>query len=82
MEPKVTILWLNFNSHGFKDIVFESLQAVKDLEYPDYELISVDNGSIDGSIYGIEDFVETNHIEHRILQLDRNLGYTSGKDIG
>ena len=82
MKPKVSILWLNFNSYSFQEIVIESLQAVKDLEYPNYELIIVDNGSIDSSINSIRDFVEKSNIQHKIIQLDQNLGYTGGNNIG
>lgn len=82
MEPKVTILWLNFNSYSFMNLAIESLQAVKDLDYSNYELIIVDNGSVDASIKNIKDFVEQNNIRAKVIQLGRNLGYTGGNNVG
>jgi len=48
--PPVSILWLNYNSFPFINIVLESLQGIQNLDYPNYELIIVDNGSTDGSL--------------------------------
>ncbi|MEM2507227.1 MAG: glycosyltransferase, partial [Nitrososphaeria archaeon] len=50
MRPKVTIIWVNYNSSSFIELVLESLQAIMGLDYPNYELIVVDNGSTDNSL--------------------------------
>jgi glycosyltransferase involved in cell wall biosynthesis len=40
------------------DIVLRSLKSILELEYPDYEVIVVDNASNDGSFERIRDFVK------------------------
>jgi glycosyltransferase involved in cell wall biosynthesis len=39
------------------DIVLRSLKSILELEYPDYEVIVVDNASNDGSFEKIRDLV-------------------------
>lgn len=46
-SPLVSILWLNYNSAPFIGTPLESLKRIQDLEYPNFELIVVDNGSTD-----------------------------------
>jgi len=83
VEPKVSILWVNYNSFSFIDLALESLQAVEDLDYPHYELIVVDNGSVDDSFTAITSFIEKKNISARtkIILLERNLGYTGGNNF-
>jgi len=81
MEPGVSILWINYNSLNFIDLALESLQAVKDLNYSNYELIAVDNGSIDDSFPTIKSFIKKNGIRSRTISLDRNFGYTGGNNF-
>jgi glycosyltransferase involved in cell wall biosynthesis len=40
------------------DIVLRSLKSILELEYPDYEVIVVDNASSDGSFEKIRDLVK------------------------
>jgi GT2 family glycosyltransferase len=81
MEPKASILWVNYNSSSFIDLVLESLQAVKDLDYPNYELIIVDNGSVDDSFNTIKEFINKSNIKSRLIRLDKNLGFTGGNNV-
>ncbi|MEM0211667.1 MAG: glycosyltransferase family 2 protein [Candidatus Methanomethylicia archaeon] len=81
MFPKVSILWLNYNSLSFIDIVLESLQAVNELDYPNYELIVVDNGSTDGSFKIIRDFVDKMNVKNKVIKLDKNLGFCGGNNV-
>jgi GT2 family glycosyltransferase len=46
MHPKVAIILLNWNSFDHSSNCIESLQLC---DYPNFEIIVVDNGSIDGS---------------------------------
>lgn len=82
--PKVSIIWLNYNSARFIDIALRSLKAVAELDYPrdKYELIVVDNGSTDGSFKKIKEFLEGVSLRSKIIKLDRNLGFTGGNNIG
>jgi len=51
-NAKVTILLLNYN--GWKDAI-ECLESVYKITYPNWELILVDNGSVDGSVSRIKE---------------------------
>lgn len=76
VEPRVSILLLNYNSSDFIDLVIESLKAVKNLDYANYELILVDNGSSDGSFETIKDFIKRINLNSKFVRLERNLGFT------
>jgi len=56
MWPKVSIIWLNYNSSKIMPIVLKSLESIISLDYPfdKLELIVVDNGSNDGSFERIK----------------------------
>ncbi len=58
MWPPLSIIWVNYNSMRIMDIVLRSLKSVLELEYPDYEVIVVDNASSDGSFERIRDLVK------------------------
>lgn len=82
--PKVSILWLNYNSSKILGLALKSLEALSNLDYPNdrYELIVVDNGSTDGSFEKIEEFLERKtNLKKKIIKLDRNLGFTGGNNI-
>ena len=73
--PKVIIVVLNWN--GLRDTV-ECLESLSKLEYPDFDVIVVDNGSSDGSPKVIGDqFPEV----HMILN-PTNLGFAGGNNVG
>lgn len=83
--PKVSIIWLNYNSSKFIDIALKSLSAIMELDFPSdmYKLIVVDNCSIDGSFGRIRDILEEErNLKKTIIRLRRNLGYTGGNNIG
>ncbi|MEM3672955.1 MAG: glycosyltransferase family 2 protein, partial [Candidatus Bathyarchaeia archaeon] len=80
MKPKVSILWVNYNSLSFIDLTLESLRAVKNLDYPNYELIIVDNNSTDESFERIQKFVKENSINSKLIRLRKNLGFTGGNN--
>lgn len=83
--PKTSIIWLNYNSMRFINIIFKSLKAVVELDYPSdrYELIVVDNGSNDGSFEKIKDFLERqNSLRKKVIKLNKNVGFTGGNNIG
>ena len=79
--PQVSILWVNYNSMGIIDVVKKSLDGIKDLDYPRYEVIIVDNGSTDGSFEAIKSHVERVGLKARIVRLSRNLGFTGGNNV-
>jgi len=52
--PKVAIIILNWN--GWQDTI-ECLESVERLTYPNYEVVLVDNGSVDDSVARIREWV-------------------------
>lgn len=77
--PKVTLIWVNYNSMRIKDIALESLGSVLTLNYPNYELIIVDNGSNDGSYELIREVVGD---KAKLIRLERNRGFTVANNVG
>lgn len=73
--PGVTIIVLNWN--GLADTL-ECLRSLSHLDYPNYEVVVVDNGSTDGSARVIhERFPDVTVIEN-----EENLGFTGGNNVG
>lgn len=76
--PLVSIIVLNFNG---MDVLLTCVESVLRSNYPNLELILVDNGSTDGSV---EEAEKLFHSDSRleIVRNDRNLGYAEGNDVG
>ena len=74
-SPTVAIIILNWN--GYEDTKI-CLQHLKQLDYPNYEVILVDNGSTDGS----KKRLETEFPEYTLLSTGANLGYAGGNNVG
>ncbi len=55
MKPYVTIIILNWN--GWKDTL-ECLESIYQIDYPNYNVIVVDNDSIDNSVEKIKEYCE------------------------
>ena len=72
---KVSIIILNLN--GGEDVI-ECLKSVKDIDYPDYEIIVVDNGSTDNSVEGIK----RSFPDIKLIQNNKNLGFSEGVNVG
>jgi GT2 family glycosyltransferase len=53
--PKVAIIILNWN--GWKNTV-ECLESLYQIDYPNYEILLIDNGSKDGSIQKIQQYTD------------------------
>lgn len=73
---KVSIIILNWNG---KELTRACLNSIKkNTEYPNYEIIVVDNGSTDGSVEMLEkDFPEVRLVKNR-----ENLGFGGGNNQG
>ncbi len=70
-EPLVSISILNWNG---KAMTAECLKSLKKLQYPNIEIIVVDNGSNDGSA----EFLKKNYPNIRLVCLKENKGFTGG----
>ena len=73
--PKVSIIVLTWNN--YKDTK-ECLESLAKLEYPNYEIIVVDNASIDGS----EEKLKREFLQHIFIKNEENLGYAGGNNVG
>jgi GT2 family glycosyltransferase len=77
-RPLVSIIIVNYNGKRF---LKECLSTVLGSEYPNFEVIFVDNASIDGSL----DFVSSLYAENKCLKIIRNhtnLGFGPANNIG
>ncbi len=79
----VAIIWLNYNSMPFIDVVKASLRSLAELDYDRYFVYIVDNGSQDGSFEEIVKFVNNSNLRNlcKIVRLGRNLGFDGAIDI-
>lgn len=75
MYPKVSIILLNWNG---KEDTLECLGSLYKIDYPNYEIILVDNGSTDGSV----ELFKEKYPEIEIIQNKENLGFAEGNNIG
>lgn len=74
-QPRVAILILNWN--GMRDIL-DTLQSVQRLQYGNFEVVLVDNGSTDGS----REAIATAFPTVRLIALPTNLGVAGGWNLG
>ncbi|MDQ1279838.1 MAG: hypothetical protein QG670_1100 [Thermoproteota archaeon] len=81
MEPYVTIIWLNYNSENILNIAKDSLLAIKNLDYSNFELILVDNSSSDNSFREIGEYANSIKLKARILHSSQNLGFAGGNNF-
>jgi GT2 family glycosyltransferase len=73
--PKVTVIILNWNG---KEDTLECLTSVKSISYINYNIIVVDNGSIDNSVSAIKSLFP----EATLLETGKNLGFAEGNNVG
>jgi hypothetical protein len=73
-HPKVFIIILNWN--GLEDTL-ECLGSVLKLAYPNFEVIVVDNGSMDNSV----EVIRSTYPQVTLIENKENLGYTGGNNI-
>ncbi len=73
--PKASVVVLNYNG---RDYLEECFQSLKEIDYPDYELIMADNASTDDSI----EYAKKNFPWVRVLPLDKNYGFAEGNNRG
>ncbi len=75
MLPKIAIITLNWNGKEHTD---ECLQSLLRINYPDFEIFVVDNGSINGSVA----FLKPKYPSVNFIENPRNMGFAEGNNIG
>jgi GT2 family glycosyltransferase len=73
--PKVSIVILNWNGY---DVTRECLISLSKIDYPNYEIVLVDNGSTDGS----PDKLAAEFPGVTIIRNKTNVGFTGGNNAG
>ncbi len=74
-DPKVAIVVLNWNG---KRLTVECLESLLRIDYRNYEILLVDNGSTDGS----QECFRNRFPEVELLENKENLGFAEGSNVG
>ncbi len=74
-QPKVSIIILNWNSY---EVTRDCLHSLRKIDYRNYEVLIVDNGSVDSSA----DQLQREFPEVRMVRNAQNLGFTGGNNVG
>jgi GT2 family glycosyltransferase len=73
--PKVFVIILNYNG---KDFIMDTLRSVFKLEYPNFEIIIVDNNSQDRS----PEMIKNAFPKIIFIKNSQNLGFSAGNNVG
>jgi GT2 family glycosyltransferase len=74
----ISVIVLNWNGSHY---LGECLGSLLNQDYPDYEVLLVDNGSTDGSVEFVkEKFGKNTNL--RVIALKKNYGFSKGNNIG
>ena len=73
--PRVSVIVLNWNG---RDDTLACIESLRSIDYPDHEVMVVDNGSSDGSV----DALRTRFPELEIVETGQNLGFAEGNNVG
>jgi GT2 family glycosyltransferase len=77
MDPNnlIAIVVLNYNK---RNDILDCLKSIFNLEYPEIEVIVVDNGSTDGS----PEAIKSEYPDVHLVECKKNLGVAGGRNIG
>ncbi|MDO8529431.1 MAG: glycosyltransferase family 2 protein [bacterium] len=73
--PKIFIIVLNYNG---KDTIKSCLDSVFCSNYPNFEVVVVDNNSTDGSLELVKNLFSKFHF----IKNEKNLGFAAGNNVG
>jgi len=75
MGNKIVVLILSYNG---KHLLEDSISTYLANDYPDFEVVVIDNGSNDGT----KEWVENSYPDVFVLRTEKNLGYSGGFNFG
>lgn len=78
-EARVYILLLNYRG---TDDTLACLDSLKQLQYPHYRIVVIDNASPDNSVERLQARLEDNPGEFHFIRSDQNLGFSGGNNLG
>ena len=79
--PSVSLIVVNYNGASrFKELLLDCMRSLTQTNYPNYEIIFVDNASRDGSPDLIPENFRSSNI--RVVSLGTNLGYAGAANAG
>jgi len=79
LSPKVSIIILNWN--GSKDTI-DCLKSLENLNYPNFEIVLLDNGSTDNSIGIFRAQMPNFKNKITLIKNKENLGFPAGNNVG
>lgn len=74
-NPNVSIIIVNWNGKHYLDTC---LSSVLNQTYKNFEIIMLDNASIDGSV----EYIQNKYPSVKIIQTNENLGFAKGCNVG
>ena len=78
--PLVSVIVLTYNNIDLNKLCISSIQ--EKTAYPNYELIIVDNASVDGTQEYLSEFNEQTSENVSVILNENNLGFAGGNNIG
>ncbi|BCU69070.1 glycosyltransferase [Stygiolobus caldivivus] len=80
MHPKISIFVVYYNSEKEGDLLLEHLKALKNLDYPDYEVILVDNASKDNTYKILSGFINGDN-RFKLIRSEKNTYFNGGNNL-
>lgn len=77
MNKKVPKVSVTISSYNRKKDLIECLRSIKENDYPNLEIIIVDNGGIDGTAKA----VKATFPDIKVVRTEKNLGVSGGKNL-
>ncbi len=74
-HPLVSVIVVNYNG---KNLLENCFQSISQINYPNYEVLLIDNNSTDDSI----EFVKNNYSSAIIIKLEKNYGFAYPNNVG
>ncbi|MCF8381285.1 MAG: glycosyltransferase family 2 protein [Bacteroidales bacterium] len=74
-RPLISVVTINFNQ---SEMTNQLLESFKNVTWPSYELIIVDNNSQNNDA----DHINTNYPNLRVIRNEKNLGFAGGNNLG